>query len=76
MSLVDLVAGSVVRVGSGNKAAVLAIQTALGITADGDFGDGTEAAVDAGRRMALPALARLFVISVLPSMLWVALRLR
>jgi peptidoglycan hydrolase-like protein with peptidoglycan-binding domain len=50
MSLVDLVAGSVVRVGSGNKAAVLAIQTALGITADGDFGDGTEAAVEAFQR--------------------------
>ena len=44
-SLVDLVAGSIVRVGSGNRLAVLAIQSAVGVTADGDFGTGTEAAV-------------------------------
>ena len=50
MSLVDLVAGSVIRKGSSNRAAVLAIQAAVGITADGAFGDDTETAVEKFQR--------------------------
>ena len=50
MSLVDLIAGSIIRVGSANKAAVLAILTAVGVAADGDFGVGTETAVEKFQR--------------------------
>lgn len=50
MNIVDLVAGSIVKAGSGNRAAVRAIQAALGINIDGDFGDGTEKAVEQFQR--------------------------
>ena len=47
MSAVNLVGGSVVRVGSQNRDAVLSIQAAVGITADGNFGPATKLAVEA-----------------------------
>jgi uncharacterized protein (TIGR02594 family) len=45
MSIVSLVAGSIVRTGSANRNAVLAIQSAVGVPANGNFDDATEAAV-------------------------------
>ena len=46
MSIVALVGGSVVRAGSQNRNAVLAIQSAIGATADGQFGPATKLAVE------------------------------
>ena len=46
MSVVNLVGGSVVRVGSKNRDAVLAIQAVAGVTADGNFGAATKLAVE------------------------------
>src|ERR1039458_10031374 len=46
MSIVDLVGGSVVRVGSQNKNAVLAIQAAVHIATDDNFGPATKLAVE------------------------------
>jgi len=46
MSVVNLVGGSVVRVGSQKREAVLAIQTAVGVAADGNFGPATKLAVE------------------------------
>jgi len=45
-SLASLVAGSVVRVGSQNRDAVLAIQAAVGVPTDGRFGTVTKLAVE------------------------------
>src|SRR5674476_637227 len=46
MSVGNLVSGSVVRVGSQNRDAVLAIQAAAGVAADGNFGPATKLAVE------------------------------
>ena len=46
MSVVNLVGGSVVRIGSNNRDAVLAIQAASGVAADGNFGPATKLAVE------------------------------
>jgi uncharacterized protein (TIGR02594 family) len=46
MSIVNLIGGSVVRIGSQNKNAVMVIQAALKITADGSFGNDTRMAVE------------------------------
>lgn len=50
MPIVNLVAGSVVSIGSANRAAVLAVQAAVGVAADGIFGAATKAAVEQFQR--------------------------